>query len=76
MSETVKSKTRLFAEDIIVYLTIKGQSDTDILQKDLQKLELWDRDWATEFNPDKCEVLRITPKKNTTIFPYTLIIKY
>jgi hypothetical protein len=71
LPETVKSKTRLFADDTIVYLTIKGQTDADRQQDDLHKLEVWERDWAMEFNQDKCEVLRITRKKNPTIFPYT-----
>ncbi|XP_060585207.1 uncharacterized protein LOC132741131, partial [Ruditapes philippinarum] len=60
LPETVKSKTRLFADDTIVYLTIKDQTDADRLQDDLHKLEVWEWDWAMEFNPDKCEVLRIT----------------
>ena len=72
LPETVKSKTRLFADDTIVYLTIKGQTDANRLQEDLLRLEGWERDWAMEFNPDKCEVLRITRKKNPTIFNYTL----
>ena len=72
LPETVKSRTRLFADDTIVYLTIMGQTDANSLQDDLHRLELWERDWAMEFNPDKFEVLRINRKKNPTIFPYTL----
>jgi hypothetical protein len=43
LPETVKSKTRLFADDTTVYLTIKGQTDADRLQDDLHKLEVWER---------------------------------
>jgi len=53
----------LFAEDTIVYLTIKSHASAQSLQEDLHNLELWEKEWSMEFNPDKCEVLRIHRKK-------------
>jgi len=53
----------LFAEDTIVYLTIKSHASAQSLQKDLHNLELWEKEWSIEFNPDKCEVLRRHRKK-------------
>ena len=52
---------RLFADNTIVYLTIKSHASAQSLQEDLHNLELWEKEWSMEFNPDKCEV-----------FPYTL----
>ncbi len=72
MPDSVKSKVRLFADDTIVYLTIKSNTDAQTLQHDLTCLERWESDWSMEFNPDKCEVLRISRKRNPTIFPYSL----
>ena len=31
-----------------------------------------EREWLMAFNPDKCEVIRITKKKNPIIFDYKL----
>ena len=39
---------------------------------DLLKLEQWESDWSMEFNPDKCEVIRVTKKQKPIIFPYKL----
>jgi len=72
LPDSTKSNARLFADDTVVYLTIKSQSDSVQLQNDLYQLEQWEKDWAMEFNPDKCEVLRVTRKRNPIIFPYTL----
>ena len=55
-----------------MYLTVKTSTDANILQNDLHALEKWEQDWSMEFNSDKCEVLRITPKRNPVIFPYKL----
>ena len=55
-----------------MYLTVKTLTDANILQNDLHALEQWEQDWSVEFNSDKCEVLRITRKRNPVIFPYKL----
>ena len=47
----VKSKVRLFADDTALYLTISTSSQSEILQKDLDNLELWSHKWDMEFNP-------------------------
>ena len=64
MPENIQSNIRLFAGDTIMYLTISNKSDCQDLQRDLSKLETWEREWLMAFNPDKCEVIRITKKKN------------
>ena len=58
----VKSIPRLFADDCILYRTIRTQADADLLQLDLLALEQWEKDWAMSFAPDKCKLLRVTRK--------------
>ena len=72
LPNSVKSKVRLFADDTIMYRTVKTSTYANILQNDLYALEKWEQDWSMEFNSDKCEVLRITRKRNPVIFPYKL----
>ena len=72
LPDSVKCNARMFADDTIVYLTINSISDSLSLQQDLLSLESWERAWSMEFNPDKCEVLRIFRKKNPVIYPYKL----
>ena len=72
MPDTIKSNIRLFADDTIMYLTISKQDDCNTLQSDLTKLESWEKEWLMAFNPDKCEVIRITNKKTPIIHDYKL----
>ena len=72
MPDNIISRVRLFADDTIVYLTINSDSDACTLQKDLSNLEKWESVWSMEFNPDKCEIIRLSRKKNPTIFKYKL----
>ena len=72
LPDSVKSKVRLFADDIIMYLTVKSTTVANILQNDLHALEQREQDWSIDFNSDKCEVLRITRKRNPVIFPCKL----
>ena len=72
LPDGIGSGVRLFADDTIVYLTIKTTNDSLKLQNDLHKLEKWEKDWSMEFNAEKCEILRITRKRNPVIYPYKL----
>ena len=56
------TKIRLFADDSLLYRTIESPSDSAILQKDLETLQLWEKKWKMEFHPGKCQLLRITNK--------------
>ena len=55
-----------------MYLTILTQDDCHALQSDLTKLEAWEKEWLMAFNPDKCEVIRITKKKTPILHDYKL----
>ena len=67
-----RSTARLFADDCLLYRTIKSNQDSDILQQDLDNLQKWESDWLMHFNPDKCEVIRITNKRRTINGTYTI----
>ena len=41
-------------------------------RKDLDKLQEWERDWQMSFNPSKCEVIRVTWKRNPIKTTYTI----
>ena len=72
MLDSIKSSIRLFADDTITYLTISTQDDCHALQSDLTKLEAWEKEWLMAFNPDKCEIIRITKKKTPILHDYKL----
>jgi hypothetical protein len=42
---------RLFADDSILYKTIKDKSDTYKLQEDLDAAAKWENDWLMQFHP-------------------------
>lgn len=54
LPDNLTSQTRLFADDCLVYHTISGDDDVDVLQNDLNLLETWQDDWLMNFNPSKC----------------------
>jgi len=51
--------TRLFADDCLVYREIKTGEDQVTLQRDLSALVTWAKIWGMQFNPAKCNVMRI-----------------
>ena len=60
--KNISSTTRLFADESLVYRTIRSKKDQTLLfQEDVNKLQEWEHDWLMKFNSDKCEVIRINP---------------
>ena len=68
----VTSEIRLFADDCIVYRTIKSSAEYVVLQSDISKLQSWACTWQMHFNPDNCHILPISRKRNETIPSYHL----
>ena len=72
IADGLNSTARLFADDTMIYMTVKGEGDAKLLQQDLDTLSKWEKTWMMEFHPDKCEIINITRKRNITHYPYTL----
>ena len=72
LPENIQFQVRLFADDTAVYLTVSGPNDSNILQKDLNYLQEWERTWDMEFNPSKCQVLHISRARQPSHSQYTL----
>ena len=53
------SNVRLFADDCLLYLPVKSDNDTSLLQNDLLKLEEWQNTWLMKFNPTKCFTMTV-----------------
>ena len=68
----VNATGRLFADDCLVYRTIKTTDGAVSLQNNHDTLQQWEKDWLMSFNPDKCEVIRITNKKKIRDAKYTI----
>ena len=72
LPEQVRPRVRLFADDTAMYLCISSLSEANTLQEDLCKLEQWEEDWDMNFNPAKCQVLRVTRLKSPIPSKYFL----
>ena len=59
----IVSQVRLFADDTAIYLTLDSKSDRDTLQKELDRLQTWEARWDMQFNPPKCQVIRVTASR-------------
>ena len=69
---TPGTKIRLFADDSLLYRTIRSPADCKILQEDLNTLQKWEQLWKMEFHPGKCHLLQITNKLNPISFVYNI----
>ena len=72
LPDKLSSQVRQFADDTAVYLTIGGAEDGKVLQTDLYRLSVWEDRWDMEFNPSKCQVVRVTSSRTLFNIAYTL----
>jgi hypothetical protein len=64
LPQSVKSTVRLFADDCLLYRTIRTFQDHLELQADLKQLEVWATKWGMRFNAQKCYILSIRSKSS------------
>ena len=68
----VKSTVRLFADDCLLYRTIRTIQDQIQLQNDLKSLEEWASLWGMRFNATKCYLMSIHRSQKPLTYMYTL----
>ena len=54
----VNSAARLYADDCIVYRSIRNVHDAILLQNDLNSIAEWELTWKMKLNIDKCFIMR------------------
>ncbi len=72
IAEKLNSDIRLFADDALLFREVESEDDAAELQRDLNSLQDWAREWQMEFNAKKCYVLHITNKRRVHHHNYTL----
>ena len=71
LPDNISTSVRLFADDYILYTSIRTQNDYSLLQNDLIKLQKWQDKWLMKFNPGKCYTMTLatrTPTSNMYTF--------
>ena len=77
-----QSHKSLLASDTAAYLAITRLADSQQLQAGFDVLQQWEVDWDMEFNPGRCQVLKITksriptPTRSYTIHGQTLRVAF
>ena len=67
-----ESKIRLFADDTLCSNIIKHKEDQKKLQKALDSLTIWEKQWSLSFHPQKFYTLSATRKKKKIVPSYHL----
>ena len=72
--DNVKSNVRLFADDTLIYRKIQTTEDSSILQRDLDVISKWCKDWQLGLNIDKCVAMSMTrsPIRHSSQSPYRI----
>ena len=68
----IRSTTRLFADDTMCHNVIKNKTDQTVLQRDLDALSIWEKQWSMDFHPQKCSTISASRKSTKSIPSYTL----
>ncbi len=72
LPESTVSKTRLFADDAVLYRQIKDKNDCNIMQNDLASIAIWEKKWQMTFHPQKCKIMHFTRWRKLIKIQYTL----
>ena len=70
INNNISSLLRLFADDCIIYRTIKSEQDHLQLQQDLHTVYEWSQKWQMHFNINKWVALRCCRMLSPSLFTY------
>ena len=70
--EGLSSNIRLFADDCLLYRTIKSSLDVGHFQDDLNRLGAWCRTWQMNFNVKKCSIMHLSRHRQPITDQYSL----
>ena len=62
----IQNSMKMFADDTKIWRKIEKDDDSNFLQSDLHSMDRWSDKWQLKFNPDKCKVMHIGHKCNTS----------
>ena len=68
----ITSQIRLFADDCLIYRTIRSSACCEALQRDLDSLERWSSAWGMKFNTKKFQIMSIASGKSHPTYLYNL----
>ena len=66
---SIDSSIKLFADDTKLYRKIESLDDCESLQRDLNRLGAWSKEWSLRFNEKKCVVLKIREQYWIIVIP-------
>jgi hypothetical protein len=72
LTHSVRYQVRLFADDCLLYRSVKTQQDQQQLQTDLHSLERWATKWGMRFNATKCYIMSNHRSRNPLTTHYIL----
>ena len=74
ISSGMLSTVKLYVDDTKIYREISDiPRETAILQSNLFHLKSWSETWQLNFNANKCEIMRVTHKRDKSVPNYSLV---
>jgi len=68
LPDWIVSSLKMFADDTKLWREMRTESESSILQKDLNSLTDWSKRWLLKFNPSKCKLMHIGHRLRTEYY--------
>jgi len=62
----IKNDIKMFADDTKIWSKISSDTDSYLLQEDLDNIERWSQKWLLKLHPEKCKVMHVGHSYQTT----------
>ena len=72
LSSTISSGCLMYADDVKIFRKITSPSDSQELQRDLDRLTAWSACWGLSLNPSKCKSFTMTLRRAPVQITYNI----